>query len=130
MRILAVDDDRELTQLLQLVFESRGFGVTIANNGRQALDSLERELPEVILLDLMMPGMSGQEVCRQIRANPRTSNIPIIILTAKSDTETKREMMEAGATEYLVKPIRPIDLIQRTREAVLRSALSVAKVLT
>ena len=130
MRILAVDDDRELTQLLQLVFESRGFGVTIANNGRQALDSLETELPEVILLDLMMPGMSGQEVCRQIRANPRTSNIPIIILTAKSDTETKREMMEAGATEYLVKPIRPIDLIQRTREAVLRSALSVAKVLT
>ena len=130
MRILAVDDDTQLTQLLQLVFESRGFGVTIANSGEQALEALENELPEAILLDLMMPGMSGQEVCMQIRANPRTSNIPIIILTARSDAKTRRELMEVGVTDYLIKPIRPSDLIECIREAVNQPASPGVTVLT
>lgn len=130
MRILAVDDDTELTQLLQLIFESRGFGVTIANSGQQALQALENELPEVIVLDLMMPGMSGEDVCRKIRANPRTANIPIIVLTAKSDLNTRREMMKAGISEYLVKPISPMDLVQRTREVIAQSTSSVVNVLT
>jgi two-component system alkaline phosphatase synthesis response regulator PhoP len=129
MRILVVDDDTRLTEMLQLVFESRGFGVTIANNGEQALESLGRELPEAILLDLMMPGMSGLEVCRLVRANPRTSNIPIVILTARFDAEMKREVMEAGATEYLTKPLRPSELINCIREVVIHSAVPV-KVLT
>jgi DNA-binding response OmpR family regulator len=129
MRILVVDDDTRLTEMLQLVFESRGFGVTIANNGEQALESLGRELPEAILLDLMMPGMSGLEVCRLVRANPRTSNIPIVILTARFDAEMRREVMEAGATEYLTKPLRPSELINCIREVVIHSAVP-AKVLT
>jgi DNA-binding response OmpR family regulator len=130
MRILVVDDDARLTQLLQLVFESRGFGVTIAYNGEQALESLEKELPEAILLDLMMPGMSGLEVCKHIRANPRTSNIPVIVITAKYDTHTRQEMIDAGADEYLVKPFRPSELIKITREAVTHPPSAAFNVLT
>ena len=118
MRILVVDDDTRLTELLKLVFECQGFGVTIANNGRQTLEILESELPEAILLDLMMPGMSGLEVCENIRANPRTANIPIIVLTAKSNPESKRELLAAGATQYLVKPVRPTELIKHIHAAV------------
>lgn len=130
MRILVVDDDTRLTQLLQLVFESRGFGVTIANDGQQALQSLAKELPEAILLDLMMPGMSGLEVCRLVRADPRTSNIPIVILTARYDTAIQREAMQAGATEYLTKPIRPNDLINCLQKVVLHSVVPMVNVLT
>jgi DNA-binding response OmpR family regulator len=130
MRILVIDDDTRLTHLLQLVFESRGVGVTIANSGEQALASLEKELPEAILLDLMMPGMSGLEVCKQVQANPRTSNIPIIVLTAKSSPATKRDLMQAGASEFLTKPVRPSYLIKRIREAVNHSASSTVQVLT
>ncbi len=127
MDILLVDDDIRFTQLLQLVFESGGFGVTIANTGAQALESLEKELPEAILLDLMAPTMSGLEVCKQIKANPRTSTVPVLFLSAKSDQETQRRAKEAGATEYLTKPIRPSDLISRVRAAVNHRAAPVVK---
>jgi DNA-binding response OmpR family regulator len=130
VRILVVDDDIGLTQLLQLVFESRGFGVTIAHNGEQALESLERELPEAILLDLMMPGISGLEVCKQVRSAPHTANIPIVILTARYDMQTRRDAMQAGATEYLTKPVRPTELINRMREVATDSASATVKVLT
>ena len=130
MRILVVDDDTRLTDLLQLVFESKGFGVTIANNGMQALESLETELPEAILLDLMMPDMSGLEVCQQIRANPRTSNIPIVVLTAKPGMTSKRELLEAGATNYLVKPVPLNDLFHHIGAAVDGAAPSNVRVLT
>ena len=130
MRILVVDDDIGLTQLLQLVFESRGFGVTIAHNGEQALESLERELPEAILLDLMMPGISGLEVCKQVRSAPHTANIPIVILTARYDMQTRQDAMQAGATEYLTKPVRPTELINRMRKVAINSASPTAKVLT
>ncbi len=127
MDILLVDDDIRFTQLLQLVFESGGFGVTIANTGAQALESLEKELPEAILLDLMAPTMGGLEVCKQIKANPRTSTVPVLFLSAKSDQETQRRAKEAGATEYLTKPIRPSDLISRVRAAVNHRAAPVVK---
>jgi DNA-binding response OmpR family regulator len=130
MKILLVDDDTGLTQLLQLVFESRGFGVTLAYNGEEALEVLEKELPEVILLDLMMPDVNGVEVCRQVRANPRMSHIPIIVLTARIGEEIQQEAMDAGATDYLVKPIRPSDLIRRVREVVTRSSSSAIQTLT
>lgn len=130
MRILIVDDDKGLTQLLRLVFESKGFGVTIAHDGEQALEALKTELPEVILLDIMMPGMDGIEVCRQVRADPRTCDTPVIVLTAKSDPETRRLAIEAQATEYLVKPIRPSDLIQRLQAVVTQPSAPNVKVLT
>lgn len=130
MRILMIDDDTKLTDLLQLVFESKGFGVTIANNGIQALESLETELPEAVLLDLMMPGMSGLEVCQRIRANPRTSNVPVVVLTAKSGIESKQELLEAGATDYLVKPVPLNDLVSRIGALVDSTGPPTATVLT
>jgi DNA-binding response OmpR family regulator len=130
MRILLVDDDTGLTQLLQLVFESRGFGVTIAYTGQQALEAVQRELPEAVLLDLMMPDISGLEICHQIRTNSHTSHIPIIVLTARPGDEMRQEALDAGATEYLVKPIRPSELIKRIGEVVTRPDASAIKVLT
>ena len=130
MRILVIDDDSKLTDLLQLVFESKGFGVTVANDGLQALASLETELPEAVLLDLMMPGMSGLEVCQHIRANPRTSSVPVVVLTAKSGIESKQELMNAGATDYLVKPVPLNDLISRIGALVDRPNPPTATVMT
>jgi CheY-like chemotaxis protein len=124
MKILVVDDDKRLTHLLQLVFESRGVSVTVANSGQQALECLKGELPEVILLDLVMPGMSGLDVCKQIQANPRTARIPIIVFTAKSSEEAQEDLMQAGAAEYLTKPIRPSALIKRIREVAKHPDLS------
>jgi DNA-binding response OmpR family regulator len=130
MRILVIDDDTKLTDLLQLVFESKGFGVTIANSGIQALESLETELPEAVLLDLMMPGMSGLEVCQRIRANPRTSNVPVVVLTAKTGTKSKQELLKAGATDYLVKPVPLNDLVSRIGALVSNTGPPAATVLT
>ena len=130
MRILVIDDDTKLTDLLQLVFESKGFGVTIANSGTQALESLETELPEAVLLDLMMPGMSGLEVCQWIRGNPRTSNVPVVVLTAKTGIESKQELLEAGATDYLVKPVPLNDLVNRIGALVTNTNSTAATVLT
>jgi DNA-binding response OmpR family regulator len=130
MRILVIDDDTKLTDLLQLVFESKGFGVTIANSGIQALESLETELPEAVLLDLMMPGMSGLEVCQRIRANPRTSNVPVVVLTAKTGTKSKQELLKAGATDYLVKPVPLNDLVSRIGALVSNTGPPDATVLT
>jgi two-component system alkaline phosphatase synthesis response regulator PhoP len=129
MKILIVDDDTGLTQLLQLVFESRGFWVTTAYDGEQALQVLENELPEVIVLDLMMPGVGGLEVCKQVREDPRTANIPIIVLSAMPNESAHQEAMDAGATEYLIKPIRPSDLIKRIREVTSREEASTVQVL-
>ena len=129
MKILIVDDDTGLTQLLQLVFESRGFWVTTAYDGEQALQVLEKELPEVIVLDLMMPGVGGLEVCKQVRQDPRTAHIPIIVLSAMPNESAHQDAMEAGATEYLIKPIRPSDLIKRIREVTAREEASTVQVL-
>ncbi len=129
MKILIVDDDTGLTQLLQLVFESRGFWVTTAYDGAQALQSLEKELPEVIVLDLMMPGVGGLEVCKLVRQNPRTAHIPIIVLSAMPNESAHQDAMDAGATEYLIKPIRPSDLIKHIREVTAREETSTVQVL-
>ncbi len=129
MKILIVDDDTGLTQLLQLVFESRGFWVTTAYDGEQALKALEKELPEAIVLDLMMPGVGGLEVCKLVRKDPRTAHIPIIILSAMPNESAHQDAMDAGATEYLIKPIRPSDLIKRIREVTAREEASTVQVL-
>lgn len=129
MKILIVDDDTGLTQLLQLVFESRGFWVTTAYDGEEALKALKTDLPEVIVLDLMMPGIGGLEVCKQIRQDPRTSHLPIIVLSAMPNESAHQEALDAGANQYLIKPIRPSDLIRRIREVVTSKEASTVQVL-
>jgi len=121
-RVLVVDDDRNLRKIITTNLELAGFSVQAAADGREALEIIEGFLPDVVLLDLMMPHMDGYEVARHIRGhqNPAISNVPIIILTAKSETEDKLRGFEAGADDYITKPFGPQELLARVRAKIRR----------
>jgi two-component system KDP operon response regulator KdpE len=114
--ILAVDDEAGILRLIKLELSSQGFRVVVANDGEEALRLAEQQRPDIVILDVMMPEMSGLEVMRRLRE--RTS-IPIILLTAKDHDEDKVRGLELGADDYLVKPFNPEELSARVR-AVLR----------
>jgi DNA-binding response OmpR family regulator len=118
VRVLLIDDDRRLHELLGSYLEQNGCEVSYASDGRAGLDTVDREVFDVILLDLMMPGMDGLEVCRKIRAK---SSIPLIMLTAKGDETDRVVGLEMGADDYIAKPFGPRELLARIR-AVLRRA--------
>lgn len=111
-RILVVDDDDALAEMVGIVLSNEGFEPTFCEAGDRAVSAFESYDPDLILLDLMLPGMSGIEVCEQIRA---TSDVPIIMLTAKSDTEDVVRGLEAGADDYIAKPFKPVELLARIR---------------
>ena len=121
-RVLVVDDDRNLRKIISTNLELAGFMVEAAADGREALDKIETVLPDLVLLDLMMPHMDGYEVARHIRGhqNPMISNVPIIILTAKGETEDKLRGFEAGADDYITKPFGPQELLARVRAKIRR----------
>jgi len=121
-RVLVVDDDRNLRKIIATNLELAGFAVETAADGREALENVERFLPDVVLLDLMMPHMDGYEVARHLRGhqNPSIANVPIIILTAKSETEDKLRGFEAGADDYITKPFGPQELLARVRAKIRR----------
>ena len=100
-KILVVDDDKNICELLRLYLEKEGFAVTMAYDGNAALQEFEKLHPDLVLLDVMMPGMDGWEVCRRIRQDSKT---PIIMLTAKGETYDKVLGLELGADDYIVKP--------------------------
>jgi DNA-binding response OmpR family regulator len=118
VRVLLIDDDRRLHELLGSYLSQNGCEVMSALDGRAGLDTLERDVFDVILLDLMMPGMDGLEVCRKVRAK---STIPLIMLTAKGDETDRVVGLEMGADDYIAKPFGPRELLARIR-AVLRRA--------
>ncbi|MBE9472992.1 MAG: Flp pilus assembly complex ATPase component TadA [Chloroflexi bacterium] len=120
-RILFVDDDLGTLQLIELVLGQQGHQVLTASSGAGALRAMQDDLPDLILLDLMMPVMDGYEVCRQVRANPRTAHIPIVVLSAKAQIESQVEAFRCGVDGYLVKPVHLSELITRI-EAVLERA--------
>lgn len=121
-RVMVVDDDRNLRKIITTNLELAGFTVATAADGREALEKVEAFLPDVILLDLMMPHMDGYEVARALRGhhNPNVSNVPIIMLTAKSETEDKVRGFEAGADDYITKPFGPQELLARVRAKIRR----------
>ncbi len=121
-RVLVVDDDRNLRKIISTNLELAGFTVETAADGPEALQKIESLLPDVVLLDLMMPHMDGYEVARRIRAhqNPAIANVPIIILTAKGETEDKLRGFEAGADDYITKPFGPQELLARVRAKIRR----------
>ena len=121
-RVLVVDDDRNLRKIISTNLELAGFSVETAADGREALEKIEPFLPDVVLLDLMMPHMDGYEVARNLRghANPSVANVPIIMLTAKSETEDKLRGFEAGADDYITKPFGPQELLARVRAKIRR----------
>jgi two-component system response regulator MtrA len=110
--VLVVDDDPALAEMLGIVLRNEGFEPSFVSDGDAALGAFRREKPDVVLLDLMLPGTDGIEVCRQIRAE---SGVPIVMLTAKGDTTDVVLGLESGADDYIVKPFKPKELIARVR---------------
>lgn len=111
-RILVVDDDTALAEMIGIVLHGEGFEPSFCADGALALDAFHSVKPDLVLLDLMLPGLDGIEVCRLIRAE---SGTPIIMLTAKSDTTDVVKGLESGADDYMVKPFNPKELVARIR---------------
>ena len=111
-RVLVVDDDAALAEMLGIVLRREGFEPAFVGTGARALDAFHRTRPNVILLDLMLPGRDGLDVCRDIRA---VSGVPIVMLTARADTADVVRGLEAGADDYVVKPFKPAELVARIR---------------
>jgi len=113
--VLVVDDDRNAVDILDRLLTKEGFVVQCANGGREALTLADAHPIDVILLDVMMPDMDGFQVCQALKQNERTREIPIILLTAKDDMETRVVGMRLGVSEFLTKPINKIELFARVR---------------
>lgn len=111
-RILVIDDDTALSEMIGIVLQGEGFAPGFCADGSMALNTFRSEKPDLVLLDLMLPGVDGIEVCRQIRAE---SGVPIIMLTARSDTTDVVKGLESGADDYMVKPFNPKELVARIR---------------
>ena len=117
--LLLVEDDRPLRERLARAMEARGFTVSIAETGLKGLEKARNERPEVIILDLMLPEMTGEKVCKALKEDASTAGIPIIMLTAKSQPEERIQGLELGADDYVPKPFSPKELVLRV-QALLR----------
>lgn len=126
-RVLVVDDDLALAEMLGIVLRGEGFEPIFCAHGDEAVDVFRQSNPDVILLDLMLPGRDGIDVCRIIRAE---SGVPIVMLTAKSDTVDVVVGLESGADDYIVKPFKPKELVARIRARMRRSEDGLPQMLT
>ncbi|QDV04570.1 Transcriptional regulatory protein BaeR [Planctomycetes bacterium Poly30] len=117
--VLIVEDDPDIVELLQYTLEREGYPVLVATNGDKGLSEARRRQPGLVLLDLMMPGLSGLEVCRALKSDPGTRDIPVVMITAKSEESDVVLGLECGADDYVPKPFGPRELVARIR-AVLR----------
>ena len=120
-KVLIVDDDVQTLRLVGLMLERQGYKILAANNGAQALHMAHTEHPDVIVLDVMMPDIDGYEVARRLRKDPETTNIPILMFTAKTQVDDKISGYESGADDYLTKPIHPAELTAHLRALLSRS---------
>ena len=121
-RILVIEDDRAVQKALKRLFEGEGFTVDVAGNGATGLEMFRAATPAVIVLDLRLPGMSGQDVCREI--SQVAPSLPIIILSARTEVMDKVLLLELGAHDYVTKPFSPRELLARVRTAMRRSGRS------
>jgi two-component system phosphate regulon response regulator PhoB len=124
-RILVVDDEPDLLELVRLSLVEAGFTVETAASGREALEKLQRAAPDLVVLDLMLPDMSGTEVCRWLRGRPEFVDLLVLMLTAKSEEVDRVVGFELGADDYVTKPFSPRELVLRVR-ALLRRRAGVA----
>lgn len=114
-RMLVVDDIEANVRLLSRILKNAGHEISTAQSGEEALEKVISESPDVVLLDVMMPGMDGFEVCRRLRDDPRTSTLPVVMVTALQETEDRVKALEAGADDFLTKPVDSVEVVARVR---------------
>jgi len=119
--ILVVDDEPDLLELVRFTLDRAGFRVETAASGEEALSRLRRSVPDLLVLDLMLPDLSGEEVCRRVRGDPGLSGLPVIMLTAKSEEVDRVVGFELGADDYVTKPFSPRELVLRVKALLRRS---------
>ncbi len=117
-KILIVDDDKDFLKALKIVLEDKGYSIVTATDGAQALELARTESPNLILLDIMLPGMNGFKVCRFLKFDENYKDIPIIIISAKSDQEDKRLGKQMGAELYITKPFENGELLQAIKQLI------------
>jgi two-component system alkaline phosphatase synthesis response regulator PhoP len=121
-KILVVDDEEDIRELVQLNLAREGYEVLTCETGEQALQIAHSRLPNLIILDLMLPGIDGLEVCRKLKSDPKTNNIPIVMLTAKGEESDIVAGLELGADDYVTKPFSGKVLVARVRRILRRTA--------
>jgi DNA-binding response OmpR family regulator len=114
-RIFIVEDEQDIAEMIAFNLEKEGYKVFTADNGKDALAEIKSELPDLVLLDVMLPDMDGFEICKQLRAYPPTKKVPIIFVSAKSQETDKVVGLELGADDYLTKPFSPRELVARIK---------------
>jgi len=115
-KVLVVDDNQDAINILSAILKKAGYFVDIAKDGQEALQRVSSDVPALILLDVMMPKMDGYEVCKAIKTNPSISQIPILMISAKTDGVSQKRGLELGAADYLMKPIQPNEILRKVRQ--------------
>ena len=118
--ILIADDEEDLRTLVEITLEDPQYRIVTADDGERALECIHRDLPDVVILDWMMPKLSGVEVLKKLRQDPRTSTMPVVLLTARDDLANQDEVRTLAVFAYLVKPFSPLELLKKVQEALAR----------
>lgn len=117
-KILVVDDEESLRDLVKAILEPENFEVAVASDGKECLETLKAVKPDLVLLDMMMPGMSGRQTCEKIRENPKTKDLKVVFLTVAKFSEAGRDILKKmNVSDYITKPFENADLIKRVRKA-------------
>lgn len=124
LSVVLAEDDPDIRLVARMALRRAGFDVTVVRNGREALDAIRRQPPDVVLLDWMMPELDGPETCRELKADPTTAAIPVIFLTAKSQEEEIQRGLSLGASGYVTKPFDALSLGQQVMDIVAAKAVT------
>lgn len=122
-KILVAEDERDIRELIGFTLRYAGFDVVLVKDGAEAVEKASHEKPDLIMLDVRMPKMTGYEACRQLKDNPATSGIPVVILSAKGQDGEVKEGLESGAEEYIVKPFAPDELTNQVKDILRRAGV-------
>jgi len=123
-KILVAEDEKDIRELIAFTLRFAGYDVVLTNNGAEALEKVEVEKPDLVILDVRMPRMTGYEVCRRMKEDPETEDIPVVFLSAKGQDREVQEGYESGAEEYIIKPFVPDELIVQVKRILDRAGRS------
>lgn len=127
MKVLSIEDDRDIAELVEYNLRQEKISVETSGNGFEGLKGARKTIPDLVILDLMLPDMDGLEICRTLKSDPKTKNIPILMLTAKGSEVDRIVGFEVGADDYLTKPFSPRELVLRVKAILKRSAERIEK---